>query len=350
MKSALRGALFATILVFATLYSDSASAQPYGNWLNFPASSNASYVRVAHSPTMTFGTGYTFEAWVNVTASSGCSTIAGKDYLNGWWIGICGTTLRSYLRGGGSLMDGGTVPVNDWTHIAVTYDGVTHKHYVDGELVMSRAEAGDMSNNTAEMRIGSDVAWQFTPAGGIDEVRLWNVARSQADIRANINKPLSGATGVVALYHFDGTPTDATGSNPGSTQGAATFVGLPSGTTCTSNATTLCTESGRYQITADYVTSSGTRGQGKVASGLGATTANSGIFWFFDATNYELLVKTLNGCSVNNRKWVYAAATTDVHYELTVFDTQGGAQKKYFNYLGAPAPAVTDAGAFATCP
>ena len=51
------------------------------------------------------------------------------------------------------------VPVSDWTHIAVTWDGTTHKHYVDGELVASRAESGNLTNNTANARIGSDVSW-----------------------------------------------------------------------------------------------------------------------------------------------------------------------------------------------
>ncbi len=349
MKLLSRIALFSAVVAVSLLGAENAAAQPYASWLKFPATHG--YVRVPHSPSLNFGTAFTFEAWVSIADPGGCSSIAGKDYPTAWWIGVCGTTLRSYLRGGASSFDGGTIPANDWTHIAVVYDGVTHKHYIDGELVASREETGDMPDSTTEMRIGSDTSWQFTPFnGGIDEVRIWNVARSQAEIRANINKPLSGAAGVVALYHFDGTALDSTGSNPGSTQGA-TFVGFPSGTTCTASATTLCTESGRYAISIDFLsTLAGARGQGKVVTGSGASTANSGLFWFFDAANYEVLVKTLNGCGINSRKWVYAAATTDVHYELTVLDTQGGAQKKYFNYLGAPAPAVTDAGAFATCP
>jgi hypothetical protein len=177
------------------------------------------------------------------------------------------------------------------------------------------------------------------------------VARTQAEIRANINKPLSSGTGLVAAYHFDGSAVDATGANTGTLAGSAGYLNFAIGGSCTPNATTLCTESGRYAISIDFLsTLSGTRGQGKVVTGSGASTANSGLFWFFDAANYEVLVKTLNGCGINNRKWVYAAATTDVHYEITVLDTQGAAAKKYFNYLGAAAPAVTDAGAFATCP
>ena len=350
MRTTSRYTCALVITALSLFVTEGLHAQPFGAWLTLNGT-NTQYARAPHAPALNFTTAFTYEAWISLRdTTGGCSSIAGKHWQEAWWIGVCGTSLRSYLRGSGSAFTQGTIPANDWTHIAVTWDGTTHKHYIDGELVGSQAETGNMTTSTTDMRIGSDVVWEYTPTGAIDEMRLWNVARTQAEIRANINKPLSSGTGLVAAYHFDGNVTDSAGSNSGNTIGGAGFLTFPAGGTCTSSATTLCTESGRYQITADYMTSAGARGQGKVATGLGATTANSGIFWFFDAANYELLVKTLNGCSVNNRKWVLAAATTDVHYELTVFDTQGLQSKKYFNYLGSPAPAVVDTGAFNTCP
>ena len=47
---------------------------------------------------------------------------------------------------------------------------------------------------------------------------------------------------------------------------------------------------------------------------------------------------------------MYSAATTDLYYRMEVLDGLRGVQKIYFNYPGAPAPAVTDSDAFATCP
>ena len=78
--------------------------------------------------------------------------------------------------------------------------------------------------------------------------------------------------------------------------------------------------------------------------------ADSGLFWFFAPSNWEVMVKVLNACGLNDRYWVFSAATTNVFYRLEVFDVAEGAQKIYFNYPGPPAPAVTDTGAFATCP
>src|SRR5207248_2395904 len=81
-----------------------AAAQPYGAY--FVKGSGNGYVEVPHSSAFDFTTGFTFEAWVGGSDPlSGCSSIAGKNYTQAWWIGVCGTTLRSYLKGSGSLLD-----------------------------------------------------------------------------------------------------------------------------------------------------------------------------------------------------------------------------------------------------
>ncbi|HEY0782416.1 MAG TPA: hypothetical protein VGE98_08180, partial [Thermoanaerobaculia bacterium] len=90
-----------------------------------------------------------------------------------------------------------------------------------------------------------------------------------------------------------------------------------------------------------------TTGHGTVAP---CGTADSGLFWFFDASNWEVLVKSLNACGLNSRYWIFSASTTNVFYRMTVLDVREGVQKIYFNYPGPPAPAVTDTDAFATCP
>src|SRR5262249_49631089 len=114
------------------------AAQPFGAWMTLPTGANG-YIDIPHTSAFNFTSGFTFEAWVAIKddfgGGGGCSSIFGKDYHTAQWVGICGTTLRSYLRGSGSLYDAGIVPQSDWTHVAVTWDGTTHKHYIDGELV-----------------------------------------------------------------------------------------------------------------------------------------------------------------------------------------------------------------------
>ena len=111
--------------------------------------------------------------------------------------------------------------------------------------------------------------------------------------------------------------------------------------------TTLCLQGDRFSLTLDWVDGVGNTGQGHVVP---ITSTDSGLLWFFDADNWEMLVKVIDGCGFNDRYWVFAAATTNVEYTLTVTDTEGNAVRQYVNPQGNAADALTDTDAFATCP
>jgi hypothetical protein len=76
---------------------------------------------------------------------------------------------------------------------------------------------------------------------------------------------------------------------------------------------------------------------------LGVTSG--GVFWFFDETNPELLIKVLNGCGLGGHYWVFYAAGTNVGLTTTVTDTVTHAQKIYTNPIGTAAPPVQDTAA-----
>ena len=75
-------------------------------------------------------------------------------------------------------------------------------------------------------------------------------------------------------------------------------------------------------------------------------TREAGLFRFFGADNWEVLIKVLDGCAVNGHHWVYGASTTDLGYEIRVRDTTTDAVKEYRNEPGRPAAAITDGKAF----
>jgi len=87
-----------------------------------------------------------------------------------------------------------------------------------------------------------------------------------------------------------------------------------------------------------------------IDAAVAGASEDSGLFWFFASTNWELLVKVLDGCSENGHYWVLAAATTNVEYTLTVTDTQTGETFVAQNPLGRNSPAAIDTRAFGTCP
>ena len=208
-------------LALVLLWTPAVWAQPFGGTLELDGSSG--YIEVPHNPFLNPTTGFTFEAWVRLTDVGGCTSIAGKNYTQAWWVGICGTNLHSYLRGVGSLFISGTVPAGVWTHVAVTWDGANRRHYINGLQTGIRAE-GAPTPSTDPVRIGSDVSWQFTPAGSIDEVSLWNVARSQAQIQQDLAGPISGPVqGLIAVWSFNGNARDTVAVYNGSVHGAAEF-------------------------------------------------------------------------------------------------------------------------------
>jgi len=115
---------------------------------------------------------------------------------------------------------------------------------------------------------------------------------------------------------------------------------------CTPDATHFCLQKGRFLVEVS-VDADGVTRQGQTVPGA---SPDSGLFWFFSSNNWELLVKVLDGCGLNDRYWVYAAGATDVHFVLTVTDTLTGSVARYENPAGKPAVAITDANAFQTCP
>ncbi len=116
---------------------------------------------------------------------------------------------------------------------------------------------------------------------------------------------------------------------------------------CLEDEFTLCL-SDRFQVTASFrETPSGPERRGRVGS---VAPDQSGAFFFFDPDNLDLLVKVLNGCSFNDRFWVFSASATNVEYTLAVTDTERGELRTFSPPQTTGLNAITDTTAFATCP
>lgn len=116
---------------------------------------------------------------------------------------------------------------------------------------------------------------------------------------------------------------------------------------CVPSSTALCLESNRFKTRVQWRSFDGERGSGTV---IPLPLDDSGLFYFFQPDNIEMVLKVLDGCGTNDRFWVFGAATTNVEYTITVTDTESQRVKTYFNPLTNGAPAITDTDAFATCP
>jgi hypothetical protein len=115
---------------------------------------------------------------------------------------------------------------------------------------------------------------------------------------------------------------------------------------CTPSSTRMCLQNNRFSLTVNWRTANSS-GAAQVVS---YSTTESGLFWFFSNTNWEMMVKVLNACSFNNRYWVYTGVTTDVGWTMTVTDTLTNTTKIYSSSLGTVSCPILDSSAFATCP
>lgn len=172
----------------------------------------------------------TVEAWVSVrdTRAGGCASIAGKGYITSWWLGLCGTAMRSYFDGVASVRTGGVIPdaPDVWIHIAAVTDGTTRRHYINGKLVFESTESAP-STSPKPIQIGSDPDWGFTPQGGIDDLRIWKVARTQEQIRQTMyalyvpgsNLGTGRFQSLEAWYRFEGNAMDSWRTHHGTVMG-----------------------------------------------------------------------------------------------------------------------------------
>jgi len=211
------------------------NTQPVGQYFQMQGFPQHGYIEIPNDPLLDTPA-MTVEAWVSVRDANStvqCSSIAGMGYLTGWWLGVCGTTMRSYFNGVSSVKSGGVIPdtPNVWVHIAAVTDGTTRRHYINGELVLESAETAPRSTSTKPLRIGSDPDWDYMAAGGINDLRIWRVARTQEQIRQTMYPIFvtdAQFQGLEAWYRFEDSAFDSWRTHHGTIVGTGIgFAGTP---------------------------------------------------------------------------------------------------------------------------
>lgn len=87
-----------------------------------------------------------------------------------------------------------SAPLGVWTHVAVTYDGSVANYYVDGALVQTSPASGPggpISDELRNVQIGTDSCASFW-TGGIDELSIWNLTLSAAEVADLHQRGVSG--------------------------------------------------------------------------------------------------------------------------------------------------------------
>jgi hypothetical protein len=146
-------------------------------------------------------TGMTLEAWVNPSTVNGAwRDVVYKGDDNYYLMGttppngepaIGGTFSSSPVLGVAPLT------VGAWSHLAATYDGANLRFYVNGTQVASRAVTGTIASSINPLQIAGDSIYGQYFHGVIDEVRVYNVARTPTQIQVDMNSPVGGLVPVL---------------------------------------------------------------------------------------------------------------------------------------------------------
>jgi hypothetical protein len=188
-------------------------AQP-GNTLAFDGTDDN--ITVPAHAAFQISSAITLETWVYATKSSGIqnvmcnsSSTQNRGYIfprtdDGW----VSAALYLYISGNWRIVNVAYPSRNAWHHLAATYDDATDsmKVYVNGNLVNWQviSGAGPVDINTNNLTLGMHTGYGEYFGGSVDEARIWNVARTQAQIQAGMYNTVSpSSTGLVAYYNFD---------------------------------------------------------------------------------------------------------------------------------------------------
>ncbi|MEM7517556.1 MAG: LamG domain-containing protein, partial [Planctomycetota bacterium] len=162
-----------------------------------------------------FDSAFTMEAWVRVDTAQPNAGIVTTDGDSGI-LGVAGGQNAATIV----VPDGDTffqsavgaslsLPTGTWTHHAGSFDGTTMRVYSNGQLVGSNdlnsppESVADATAMICGYRTNVfDVPQPF--AGALDEVRIWNTVRSDAEIALTaLCPPIFPQTDLVGYYKFD---------------------------------------------------------------------------------------------------------------------------------------------------
>lgn len=164
------------------------------------------------------GKNFTLEAWIFPTAwknSAWEGNIICKEdnnSNNGYMLrcGEGGKLNCAFGQGTSSWVEKTTatavLKLNAWQHVAFTYNGSKAYFYVDGNLVDSISSTASMTKSNGVDLVIGDHSGTYTRRfqGKIDEVRVWAITRTQAQLRSDMNAEYCAPqSGLRAYYKFN---------------------------------------------------------------------------------------------------------------------------------------------------
>jgi len=147
---------------------------------------------------------HTIEFWIKpLTATNDMRIIGGDNHSTDFHVSIQNNKIVFWPPGWQPITSS-TIPVGQWTHIALVTNGNRLTGFVNGKQELTTTT----SAQTFRTKLGSKyLGYGANFRGEMDEFRFWNVARSQTEIAADMKRRLDGKEpGLLAYYAFNEGP------------------------------------------------------------------------------------------------------------------------------------------------
>jgi hypothetical protein len=152
----------------------------------------------------------TMEAWVKYSSSQPLMMVLTIEtyafFLNRFGVGTFTPFFDGSTNNGNDLGYGANLNDNQWHHLAAVHAQGVLKVFVDGVLVGSVNESlYDINSLNRASAIGAQFdGSEFHYDGLVDEVRVWNIARTAGEIQADMHRQLAGnETGLIGYWRCD---------------------------------------------------------------------------------------------------------------------------------------------------
>ncbi len=189
---------------------------------------NSDIITIPHQPIFNLDGAFTIEMWVNPSRYPTTEKVPilrkGENYE-------VALLPSGSINVNGVATTGRAIRPFEWTHIAAVYDGQSSVEvYFNGESVMS-APFNGITPNAENIEISPDVSGE-SYIGKLDDIRIWNEARSPLEINTQLNRQLLGnEAGLIAYFILDDIALE--GINGAQDEAVRDFTGNAIGSTAT---------------------------------------------------------------------------------------------------------------------
>ena len=179
-------------------------AGKYGSGLSFDGVNDN--LSVANSGSLNIsGSAITISMWINPATLTGDSVVLGKFWNTRmtspyyqYGVELSAGRPQFFVGTASGLVGVGSdsaIALNQWSHLAIVYNGSQVQFYVNGSLVSSKSLSAAMTARGMTLRMGADAdPWQFF-RGVLDNVRIYNRSLAASDIASDMATEVgAGAT------------------------------------------------------------------------------------------------------------------------------------------------------------